>query len=83
MLNKQYAIQYADAGFTFLAVSPGWLKTDLGGVDYADLEVPVGVAELKRIILEATPSQNGQLVNILVPGQEEAFGLYNGKEIPW
>jgi hypothetical protein len=52
-------------------------------VDYADLEVPVGVAELKRIILEATPSQNGQLVNILVPGQEEAFGLYNGKEIPW
>ncbi|KAK4553124.1 hypothetical protein LTR86_009851 [Recurvomyces mirabilis] len=82
MLNKQYALEYAEKGFTFLCVSPGWLKTDLGG-DYADFPVEVGVTELKRIILEADKSQNGKFVNIHVPGQEQAWGRYDGKEIEW
>lgn len=43
----------------------------------------VGTAEVKRIILEATPEKNGKSVNIHVPGWEEAFGKYDGGEIPW
>ncbi|KAK5109026.1 hypothetical protein LTR62_007574 [Meristemomyces frigidus] len=82
MLNAQYALDFAGAGFTFLAVSPGWLKTDLGG-EYADLQPEVGVAELKRIILEAKPAMNGKFVNIHVPGMEEAHGRYDGGEVPW
>ncbi|KAK4570134.1 hypothetical protein LTR86_002214 [Recurvomyces mirabilis] len=82
MLNAQYALDYADTGFTFLAVSPGWLKTDLGG-QYADLDPHIGVAELKRIILEASPAQNGKFVNIHVPGMEDAHGHYDGGEVPW
>ncbi|ERF73791.1 hypothetical protein EPUS_09285 [Endocarpon pusillum Z07020] len=82
MLNAQYALDHAEAGFTFLCVSPGWLKTDLGG-EYADFDVGVGVTELKRIILESTKAQNGKFLNILVPGEEKSRGQYDGGEIPW
>jgi len=82
MLNVQYAMDHADAGFTFLCVSPGWLKTDLGG-EHAEFDVQVGVAELKRIILESTPADNGKLVNIHIQGQENSWGHYDGGEIPW
>lgn len=59
-----------------------WLKTNLGGDD-ADLDVEVGVTELKRIILQSTKAQNGKCLNIHVPGQEEAWGQYDGGEVPW
>lgn len=36
-----------------------WLKTDLGGQG-ADLEVPVGVEAVVKIILESGPEQNGE-----------------------
>ncbi|WPH01305.1 Hypothetical protein R9X50_00414400 [Acrodontium crateriforme] len=82
MLNTQYALDYADAGFTFLLVSPGWLTTDLGG-EGADFPVDVGVQDVIRIILDSTPAQNGKFLNIHVPGQEDAWGSYDGKEISW
>ncbi|KAL8899288.1 MAG: hypothetical protein Q9192_001649 [Flavoplaca navasiana] len=82
MLNAQYALDHAAAGFTFLCVSPGWLKTDLGG-EQADFDVEVGVTELKRIILESTKEQNGNFLNIHVSGHENAWGQYDGGEIPW
>lgn len=53
------------------------------GGEGADLPVEVGTAEVKRIILEATPAQTGQFLTIHVPGQEDAWGKYDGKEIPW
>ncbi|KAI4209145.1 MAG: hypothetical protein LQ351_007897 [Letrouitia transgressa] len=82
MLNTQYAMEYAQAGFTFLCVSPGWLKTELGG-GAADFDVEVGVTELKRIILESSKEQNGKFLNIHVPGYEKALGQYDGGEVPW
>lgn len=59
-----------------------WLKTDLG-TDYGDFTVDVGAAEIKRIVLESTPAQNGKFLNIHVPGHENAPGRYDGKEIEW
>ncbi|KAL9039380.1 MAG: hypothetical protein Q9214_004903 [Letrouitia sp. 1 TL-2023] len=82
MLTTQYAMEYTEAGFTFLCVSPGWLKTDLGGGG-ADFDVEVGVTELKRIILESKREQNGKFLNIHVPGYEKAHGQYDGGEVPW
>ncbi|KAK0262333.1 hypothetical protein LTR35_017722 [Friedmanniomyces endolithicus] len=84
MLNAQYALQYAEEGFTFVAISPGWIKTDLGS-QYADLEVATGVTSVRDIILKADTSMNGKFVNIRVSGWEEAEGAnqYNGAEIPW
>ena len=49
----------------------------------ADLEVEVGVKELKRIMLESIEAQNGKCVNIHVPGMEDSVGRYDGGEIPW
>ena len=43
----------------------------------------VGVAEVRRIILEATKEQNGKFLNIKVPGWENTPGQYDGEEVSW
>ncbi|KAH1613651.1 hypothetical protein KXX31_004426 [Aspergillus fumigatus] len=84
MLTVQYAQDYASEGFTFLAVSPGWLQTDMGG-SRADLPPATGAQGVLDIVQKTTPSQNGKALNIHVPGWEENEGLnqYDGKEVPW
>ncbi|THW09196.1 NAD(P)-binding protein [Aureobasidium pullulans] len=91
MLTVRYAHQYADAGFTVVALSPGdsdvdivlqWIKTDMGSQD-ADLSVEVGVAEVKRVILESGKEQNGKFLNINVPKTDEMKWSYDGQDIPW
>ncbi|THY22711.1 NAD(P)-binding protein [Aureobasidium pullulans] len=82
MLTVRYAHQYADAGFTVVALSPGWIKTDMGSQD-ADLSAEVGVAEVKRLILESGKEQNGRFLNINVPKTDEMKWSYDGQDIPW
>ncbi|KAF5135182.1 C-factor [Metarhizium anisopliae] len=84
MLSVQYAIDYEKEGFTVVAVSPGWLRTDMGSQD-ADLDVATGVRALKDLILSATVDANGKFYNIHVPGWEHAEGpnQYDGAVIPW
>ncbi|RDK45618.1 NAD(P)-binding protein [Aspergillus phoenicis ATCC 13157] len=84
MLTVQYAQSFADQGFTFLAISPGWVKTDLGG-DGADITAEQSVQGLLDIIVPATHADNGKFFNIRVPGWEKAEGLnqYDGAEVPW
>lgn len=53
------------------------------GHENADLSVDVGVAEVKRLILESGREQNGKFLNIKVPKTEEMVWEYDGKEIPW
>ncbi|KAL7947574.1 hypothetical protein V8C42DRAFT_289236 [Trichoderma barbatum] len=84
MLSVQYAIEYEKDGFTVLAISPGWLKTDMGS-EMADLDVETGTKALWDLINKADPSYNGKFYNIHVPGWEHNEGVnqYNGQEIPW
>ncbi|KAL6714732.1 hypothetical protein ACLMJK_008157 [Lecanora helva] len=84
MLTVQYAQELAKDGFTILAVSPGWLKTDLGS-SYADLEVESGVRATLEVIFNASPASNGKFLNVHVPDWEEAeiAHRYDGDEIPW
>ncbi|KAK5047875.1 hypothetical protein LTR84_006063 [Exophiala bonariae] len=83
MLTVQYAQDFAQQGVTFLAVSPGWLKTDLGS-QMADLEVDVGVKEVVRIIQENGIESSGKFLNIRVPGWENKVpNAYDGKSSPW
>ncbi|KAL4890645.1 hypothetical protein BDV59DRAFT_183873 [Aspergillus ambiguus] len=84
MLTKQYAEDLTDEGFTFLAVSPGWLQTDMGG-SHADLPVATGAEAVVNIMMNATSEQNGKFLNIHVPGWENNPGpnQYDGKEVPW
>lgn len=78
MLTVQYAMELAPKGYIVFAVSPGWLKTDLGG-PHADLEPVVGARQVVEIIQKATPQDNGKLRQIYVEGSE----VYDGKYIPW
>ncbi|GAQ44828.1 SDR family oxidoreductase [Aspergillus tubingensis] len=84
MLTVQYAQSFADQGFTFLAISPGWVKTDLGG-ERADITAEQSVQGLLDIIVPATQEDNGKFFNIRVPGWEQAEGLnqYDGAVVPW
>lgn len=78
MLVVQYAMELAPKGYIVFAVSPGWLKTDLGG-PHADLEPAVGAQQVIEIVQNATPQDNGKLRQIYVEGSE----VYDGKYIPW
>nr|OQO17269.1 hypothetical protein B0A51_17278 [Rachicladosporium sp. CCFEE 5018] len=85
MLTMQYALDLQDSGFTVMAVSPGWLKTRLGGGDVAQLTAEQGAEAVVEIIREATKEDNGKFVNIRVPGYK--FGgtieAYPRGEMPW
>ncbi|EXJ95963.1 hypothetical protein A1O1_01088 [Capronia coronata CBS 617.96] len=84
MLTLQWAFQYEKEGFTFMAISPGYLKTDLGGKD-AHLPVEVGSKAVLDILDMATKEQNGKFLDIHLPDfpSEGGVKLYQGGEIPW
>ncbi|KAI4739003.1 NAD(P)-binding protein [Aureobasidium sp. EXF-12298] len=82
MLTVRWAHQYADAGFTIVAISPGWLKTDMG-TEHADLSLEQGVTAVKKLILETGKEHNGRFLNIKVPKTDEMMWDYDGKDIPW
>ncbi|KAK1143606.1 hypothetical protein N8T08_006216 [Aspergillus melleus] len=84
MLTVQYAQSFADQGFTFVTVSPGWVKTDLGGSG-ADLTTDQSANGILEILFRVTKEDNGKFFNIRVDGWEKAEGLnrYDGAEAPW
>lgn len=85
MLTVQYALSLESERFTVFCVSPGWLRTDMGG-GRADLPVETGAEAVLKIILEANHAEtNGKFLNIHVPGWEQSngFNQYDGEEIPW
>ncbi|EIT76283.1 putative short chain-type dehydrogenase [Aspergillus oryzae 100-8] len=77
-LTVQYALSYKDDGFIFLSVNPGWLQSDMGGMN-ADLTLPQGADAVLNVILAADCTDNGRFKNIHVPGWE----AYNGEDVPW
>lgn len=78
MLMAQYAMELKPKGYTVFGVSPGWLRTDLGG-PLADLEPIVGATQVLEILGKATPEDSGHFKQIFVKGSE----IYNGKDIAW
>lgn len=84
MLTVQYAQEYAEQGFTFAAISPGWLQTDLGG-GQADLTVEEGAKAVLEIMHGKGREDNGKFLNVRVKGWENNPGLnqYGGGITPW
>ncbi|MCJ1395420.1 hypothetical protein MMC18_008306 [Xylographa bjoerkii] len=84
MLTVQYAQAYEDEGFVFVAITPGWLQTDLGG-STADLPAETGAKAVLKTLHEAGKKDNGKFLNIHVPGWEKHEGLnqYDGLSPPW
>ncbi|MCJ1404072.1 hypothetical protein MMC11_007297 [Xylographa trunciseda] len=84
MLTVQYGQAYEDEGFVIVAISPGWLQTDLGG-DNADLPAETGAKAVLQTLHKAGKKDNGKFLNIHVPGWEKNEGLnqYDGLNPPW
>lgn len=70
MIVKSLALDLAGEGVTVVALSPGWVRTDMGGPS-APLDAPTAVAGMKAVLdgLEA--------------GDSGKFLHYDGTEVPW
>ncbi|PYH80975.1 short-chain dehydrogenase-like protein [Aspergillus uvarum CBS 121591] len=78
MLTVQYAQSFAREGFIFMIISPGWVRTGLGG-DNADLTPEQSATAVFDLISSATSAHNGRFYDIFVDG----WGFYDGAEVPW
>jgi NAD(P)-dependent dehydrogenase (short-subunit alcohol dehydrogenase family) len=67
---KGMAADLADRGITVVAVSPGWVKTDMGGSG-APLTPEPSIKGLRKVIAGLSPKQSGK------------FFSYDGSEIEW
>lgn len=70
MVIKSLSLDLKGRGVTVLALSPGWVRTDMGGPN-APLEPPQAVAGMKAVLDRATPDHSGR------------FWHYDGTEVAW
>jgi NAD(P)-dependent dehydrogenase (short-subunit alcohol dehydrogenase family) len=70
MLAKSLAATLAPRGIVVVALSPGWVKTDMGGAG-APLSPQTSVAGLRKVIAGLKPSDSGRFLS------------YDGSSIPW
>ncbi|KAI9815191.1 MAG: hypothetical protein M1832_005526 [Thelocarpon impressellum] len=69
-LTIWWARDLRDEGFAVCPISPGWLKTDMGG-EYAPLTVEFGSGKVVEVLEKITAKDNG------------TFFDYDGKTIQW
>jgi NAD(P)-dependent dehydrogenase (short-subunit alcohol dehydrogenase family) len=70
MLVKGLAAQLGPKGMTVVALSPGWVRTDMGGAS-APLAPETSVAGLRQVIAGLTPRDSGKFLS------------HDGSPIPW
>lgn len=69
-LMKSLAVDLSGRGVIALALSPGWVRTDMGG-PRADLEVETSVRGMKQVIDNLRPEDSGK------------FMAWDGRVLPW
>jgi len=70
MLTRTMAMDLEGEGFIFIAMSPGWVRTDMGG-EQASLSPEESVAGMLGTLAPLTPEDSGRFLS------------YDGKELPW
>jgi NAD(P)-dependent dehydrogenase (short-subunit alcohol dehydrogenase family) len=70
MLTVRTAQDLAGDGFTVVTISPGWVRTDMGGNE-APLSPEQSISALVRTIDALTPGANGKFLD------------YDGTPLPW
>lgn len=70
MLGKGLAATLASRGIIVVALSPGWVRTDMGGAG-APLSPEASVRGLRKVIGRLTPRDSGRFLS------------HDGTEIPW
>ncbi len=69
-LTRTLAAELRNEGFTFVVLSPGWVRTDMGGSG-ASLSPEESVAAMLRVIDRLDPSDTGRFLD------------HQGKELDW
>jgi NAD(P)-dependent dehydrogenase (short-subunit alcohol dehydrogenase family) len=67
---KSASLALGPKGVVCIALSPGWVRTDMGGPKAA-LDVSESVKSMRRVIRAANRSHNGRFLN------------YNGEQLEW
>ena len=70
MLVKGLAANLSGKGVTVVALSPGWVRTDMGGAG-APLTPEASVSGLRKVIAGLKPADSGKFLS------------YDGSPIPW
>ncbi len=70
MFTRSLAGELRDQGFICIALSPGWVQTDMGGPD-ARLTPEQSVSAMRTVIGSLAPDDSGKFFN------------QNGDEMPW
>ena len=70
MLTRTMAMDLNSEGFIFVAMSPGWVRTDMGG-DRAQLSPEESVGGMLGVLAPLTPEDSGRYLS------------HDGKELPW
>jgi len=67
---KSLSIELKQTGIACLALTPGWVRTDMGG-EQAPLSAQASVRGMVAVLEHAGPEQSGRFIQ------------YDGREIPW
>jgi len=70
MFTRTLAVELADAGFTCIVMSPGWVQTDMGGPN-ANLTPEQSITGMRAVIDGLTPADTGTYWN------------HDGTKLPW
>ncbi len=70
MVMRSLAVDLAPRGIICVVINPGWVRTDMGGID-ASLEPSESVSRMRHIIATLGPKQSGKFFN------------HTGREYPW
>ncbi|CAA7622502.1 Dehydrogenase with different specificities [Candidatus Terasakiella magnetica] len=70
MVLKCMAVDLAAQGIVTIALSPGWVRTDMGGAD-APLDAPTSVAGMRKVLAGVSAQDSGSFIH------------YDGSHLGW
>jgi len=70
LIGRSMAADLGPRGIAVVCLTPGWVRTDMGGKD-APLEPEPSIAGMRKVIEGLKPSRSGRFIN------------YDGSEVAW
>ncbi|TID26679.1 putative short chain oxidoreductase [Venturia nashicola] len=84
MLTRQYALAFSEDAITFIAISPGYIKTKMGDEHDADLLPETSADAVLRAAWKASTEDSGRFIDIEVEGFEiNGRRKYSGDDLPF